>query len=158
MVWNDLKDRLKRFYTQSTATKKMELIHRYYSKRPPVHPNYWLLDQKDIILSNHYKKKAIFLIRSRSKIGKTSSVEESESGKSGSPRKPDMMFTSKFYKELDSSKSIALGRWTPLILYRWFGLLRIQGQGTGAPPQAQLVGECAPANTGRQAGPQWPPP
>lgn len=62
------------------------------------------------MLGNHEKKKAIFLIKSRSKIGKTNSSEDHEIKSSSSPKINQKLFTSTFYKQLDSTKSILKGK------------------------------------------------
>lgn len=127
MIWNDLKDRLKRFYERRRAVKKMKLIHKYYTRMPPVNPNYWILDQKDMMLSNIEKKKAIFMIKSRMKNSKYSLTDENSSGNPASPRKTEKMFTSAFYEQLNaknrsmSSKNIngkqaSIIRWTDFLL------------------------------------------
>jgi len=111
-----MRDRLKKYYPLETSIKKMDRIYSYYSKRPPVRPNYWILKQKKIMTDNVRKQRVMFVIKSNSKSLKFSSKNtNSSNSKRSSPKKNDnILFTDSFRQQLNrpddnfSSKNLLL--------------------------------------------------
>lgn len=102
-----MKDRLKKFYPYKASAKKMRLISDYYAKRPPVHPNYWVLKEFNIMMKHVQSRKSVFMARTRSRIIKKSQITSKPASRPSSPKKNDeRMFTSTFYKNLDDASQM----------------------------------------------------
>lgn len=84
------------------SQNKMLRLFSYYGKRPPVRPSYWNLKQQKLMTDNVQRQRIMFRIKSRSRALKSSSQTNSSGMSKNSPSINNMLFTSSFYKKLDS--------------------------------------------------------
>lgn len=102
----------------------MQRIFSYYSNRPPVRPNYWVLKNKKIMVDNVHRQRVMFVIKSRSKSLKSSSNNTTSVNSKNSLKKNDnILFTTSFYKKLNSSDDNASSKKSPyhiLLPYFYF--------------------------------------